>query len=84
MKNIIQNIGENIVQGWFYEISIKIFRAQLRNPHPPQPLLLICRQNFDVDFLKTNTVIYYDRNVCSYDEPDKQTGNYTFDAYSHK
>ena len=54
IKNIKQNIGENIVHCWFYETSIKILR--LISKAPP-PLLLICRQNFNVDFLKP--IMYY-------------------------
>ena len=49
-KNIKQKKGENIVQCWFYETSIKIFR--LISEDPP-PLLLICRQYSNVDYLKT-------------------------------
>ena len=49
IKNIKQNIRDNIVQYWFYETSIKILR--LINKAPP-PLLLICRQNFNADSVK--------------------------------
>jgi hypothetical protein len=49
IKNIKQNIGENIVHCWFYKTSIKIL--QLISKATP-PLLLICRQNSNIDFVK--------------------------------
>ena len=49
IENIIQNIGENIVQWWFYETSIKILRLISKSP---PPLLLICRQNYNKYFVK--------------------------------
>ena len=44
VKNIKQNIRENIVLCWFYETSIKILRL---NSKAQPKLLLICRQNFN-------------------------------------
>jgi hypothetical protein len=49
IKNIKQNIGENFVQCLFYETSIKILRLISK---VALPLLLICRQNSNVDFVK--------------------------------
>ena len=49
IKNIKQNIRENIVQCWFYKTRIKILRLTIK----AQPLLLlICRQNSNVDNVK--------------------------------
>ena len=56
IRNIKQNIQENIVQCWFFQTSLKIL--DLVNKAQP-PLLLICRQNFNAHSVKTNTVIYY-------------------------
>ena len=64
IKNFKQNIGENIVQCWFYETGIKILRQISK---APLPLLLISRQNSNVDFVKTNTGInYYVINFVRY------------------
>ena len=49
IKNIKQNIQENIVQCWFYETSIKILRLINKGP---SPLLLICRKNVNADSVK--------------------------------
>ena len=58
-KNIKQNIGENIVKCWFYEISIKILRQT------PIPTFVKLPLKFWCWFHKTNTVIYYFMyNVC--------------------
>ena len=46
IKNIKQNIEENIVQCWFYETSINILRLISK---APLTLFLICHQNSNVD-----------------------------------
>ena len=65
IKDIKQNIGETIVQSWYYEISIKIWRALLTNPHPN---FVNLPPKFWCWFHKTNTVIYYShimaQNLC--------------------
>ena len=48
IKNIKHNLQENIVQCWFYETGINILR--LISKAPP-PLLLIFRQNSNVDYV---------------------------------
>ena len=56
IKNIKQNIQENVVQCWFYfyDTSIKILLL-ISKPHPA--LLPIHRLNANAGFCKTNTVI---------------------------
>ena len=49
VKKIKQNIGGNIVKRWFYETSIKILRLISKDS---SSLLLISRQNSNVDFVK--------------------------------
>ena len=49
IKNFKQNIQEYIVQCWLYKLSIRILRL-ISKASPP--LLLICRQNLNVDNVK--------------------------------
>ena len=55
IKNIKQNIRENIVPCWFYETSMKILRLISKAPSPTFANL---PPNSNVDTVKTNTVIY--------------------------
>ena len=49
IKNIKQNMQENIVQCWFYKTSIKILRLI---SNAPPPILLIRRQNSNASSVK--------------------------------
>ena len=56
IKNIKQNVGENIVQCWFYETSIKSLRIISEPPPHTFPNLAAKLQCW---CRKTNTVIFY-------------------------
>ena len=67
IKNIKQNKGENILKCWFYETTIKILLLISKSP---PPILLICRQNCNVDLVKPILqytdlgFLQYFRRVC--------------------
>ena len=62
IKNIRQNIRENIKQCWFYETSNKILRVISKAPPSP---FVFCRQNINVDSVKQ--ILYYTIIIKTYD-----------------